>query len=92
MVNDQEAEITQSPQDVMLEIAEGDVVIEAFFSEDPTCNTILQTGVTLEACEQDCEGVFDGDALPDSPCVDLGDHRIIKKKKKIKRNKKKKIN
>ncbi|MCH2215726.1 MAG: T9SS type A sorting domain-containing protein [Flavobacteriales bacterium] len=69
VVNDQEAEITGSPQIVMLEIAESDVVIEAFFSEDPTCNTTLQTGVTLDACEQDCEGVFDGHALPGTACT-----------------------
>jgi subtilase family serine protease len=68
VVNEEEFEITQSPQTISLDLVEGPVVFEAFFSEDPSCNTILDTGIDLEACEEDCEGVFGGTALPGTEC------------------------
>lgn len=68
VVNEVEFEITESPQTVSLDLISGPVVFEAFFSENPSCNTILDTGITLEACEEDCEGVFGGTALPGTPC------------------------
>ncbi|MCZ4407707.1 T9SS type A sorting domain-containing protein [Cryomorphaceae bacterium 1068] len=68
VVNEVEFEITESPQTVSLDLVAGQVVFEAFFSENPNCNTILDTGITLEACEEDCEGVFGGTALPGTPC------------------------
>ena len=43
--------------------------VDAFFSEEPTCFSTLNTGLTLVACEPDCEGVFDGGALPGTPCT-----------------------
>jgi len=72
VVNDEEFEIEESPQTVELNFTSGEVTFEAFFSEDPACNTILETGITLEQCEEDCEGVFGGDALPGTPCELIG--------------------
>jgi outer membrane protein assembly factor BamB len=68
VVNDEEFEIDESPQTVELEFANGEVTFEAFFSENPACNTLVETGIVLEACEEDCEGVFGGDALPGTTC------------------------
>ncbi|MGB6037504.1 MAG: CARDB domain-containing protein, partial [Cryomorphaceae bacterium] len=68
VVNEVEFEITESPQVVELIFESGPVEFEAFFSEEPNCNTILTTPIILEPCIPDCEGVFGGDALPGAEC------------------------
>ncbi len=63
--------IGDSPQTVSFQQASGNLMIEAFFTEVPDCGAQLFTQVELEACEADCEGVFNGTSIPGTACVDV---------------------
>ena len=75
-VNGESFEITGSPQTFNFEIAEGAVVFNASFSDSEDCSVMIMTGITLDPCEADCEGIFGGDALPGTPCTIDGESGV----------------
>ncbi len=76
-VNGTSFEITGSPQTFEFELDEGPVNFDVSFSSEESCQLMVMTGVTLEACEQDCEGVYGGESLPGSPCTVGGEEGIL---------------
>jgi len=75
-VNGQSFDITGSPQMFNFDIAEGAVLFNASFSDSEDCSAMIMTGITLDPCESDCEGIFGGDALPGTPCVIGGESGV----------------
>ncbi|QAA83004.1 BspA family leucine-rich repeat surface protein [Aequorivita sp. H23M31] len=77
-VNGIEHLITGSPQTFGVEFNSGPVIFNIYFTENDNCNLTIVTGVTLEECVPDCEGIYGGSALPGASCLDAnGDPGIL---------------
>ncbi len=70
-VNGTDHVITGSPQSFEVDFYSGPVIFNIHFTEDDNCNLTIFTGITLEMCEQDCEGIYGGTTVPGTACLDL---------------------
>ncbi len=72
-VNGTNYPITGSPQTFQVDFYSGPVVFNIYFTDNDNCNLTIPIGITLEECEQDCEGIYGGTALPGAACLDAND-------------------